>query len=135
MCLCIYCTHRHDLLGFISKPVFVYLAHTHQLHGRFTCLPCMAFDMLMCWLMKHYNQSIQSCICVCGPYRLQMVACLSVPSRCTIQVAEKHGSLKVVVYEGLKWHHRQAEEDKKITRKMPSNKNKAAVSFHDHCVG
>lgn len=46
-----------------------------------------------------------------------------------LQVAEKHGSLKVVVYEGLKWHHRQAQEDAKLIRKMPSTKNKAAVSF------
>ena len=43
-------------------------------------------------------------------------------------MAEKHGSLKVVVYEGLKWHHRQAQEDAKQTRKTPSTKNKAAVS-------
>lgn len=46
-----------------------------------------------------------------------------------MQVAEKHGSLKVVVYEGLKWHHRQAQEDSKLNnKKRPPNRNKAAVS-------
>ncbi len=46
-----------------------------------------------------------------------------------MQVAEKHGSLKVVVYEGLKWHHRQAQEDSRQTKKKtPPNRNKAAVS-------
>ena len=44
------------------------------------------------------------------------------------QVAEKHGSLKVVVYEGLKWQHRQAQEDSRQTKKSPPNRNKAAVS-------
>ena len=48
---------------------------------------------------------------------------------CGVQVAEKHGSLKVVVYEGLKWHHRQAQEDLKLNKKRPSNRNKAAVSM------
>jgi len=43
-------------------------------------------------------------------------------------VAEKHGSLKVVVYEGLKWQHRQAQEDSRQTKKSPPNRNKAAVS-------
>jgi len=43
-------------------------------------------------------------------------------------VAEKHGSLKVVVYEGLKWQHRQAQEDSRHTKKSPPNRNKAAVS-------
>ena len=45
-----------------------------------------------------------------------------------MQVAEKHGSLTVVVYEGLKWHHRQAQEDSKLNKKRPPNRNKAAVS-------
>lgn len=43
-------------------------------------------------------------------------------------MAEKHGSLKVVVYEGLKWQHRQAQEDSRQTKKSPPNRNKAAVS-------
>ena len=43
-------------------------------------------------------------------------------------MAEKHGSLKVVVYEGLKWQHRQAQEDSRHTKKSPPNRNKAAVS-------
>ncbi|KAL0047258.1 hypothetical protein WJX82_010979 [Trebouxia sp. C0006] len=42
------------------------------------------------------------------------------------EVAEKHGSLKVVVYEGLKWQHRQAQEDSRHTKKSPPNRNKAA---------
>ncbi|KAL0039084.1 hypothetical protein WJX77_007371 [Trebouxia sp. C0004] len=42
------------------------------------------------------------------------------------EVAEKHGSLKVVVYEGLKWQHRQAQEDSRQTKKSPPNRNKAA---------
>ena len=46
-----------------------------------------------------------------------------------MQVAEKHGSLKVVVYEGLKWHHKQALEDFKHNKKPSVRKNtkKAAV--------
>lgn len=47
---------------------------------------------------------------------------------CAMQVAEKHGSLKVVVYEGLKWHHHQAQEDSRLNKKRPPNRNKAAVS-------
>ena len=47
---------------------------------------------------------------------------------CRVQVAEKHGSLKVAVYEGLKWHHRQAREDSRLNKKRPSTRNKAAVS-------
>ncbi|KAL3162473.1 hypothetical protein ABBQ32_010136 [Trebouxia sp. C0010 RCD-2024] len=42
------------------------------------------------------------------------------------EVAEKHGSLKVVVYEGLKWHHHQAQEDSRLNKKRPPNRNKAA---------
>ncbi|KAA6428442.1 MAG: hypothetical protein FRX49_01318, partial [Trebouxia sp. A1-2] len=42
------------------------------------------------------------------------------------EVAEKHGSLKVVVYEGLKWQHRQAQEDSRHPKKSPPNRNKAA---------
>lgn len=50
-----------------------------------------------------------------------------------VQVAEKHGSLKVVVYEGLKWHHRQAQEDSRLNKKKrPPNRNKAAVSHTPH---
>jgi len=36
--------------------------------------------------------------------------------------------LKVVVYEGLKWQHRQAQEDSRQNKKSPPNRNKAAVS-------
>ena len=49
-----------------------------------------------------------------------------------MQVGEKHGNLKVVVYGGLRWHHKQAQKDAKKKQKPPPKKrNKAAVSKFD----